>query len=312
MIRWGINALNHGSSIAVITDKLEFFQIDKSNNIDNSTIELALLHGKPDHIYWYENPWIKKARQLYAGQYNTAFDMSSLPAAHLKNAGLSHIPLTYTKHHTSHAAAGYYTSPFTDAAVVVLDAIGEFECASIWHGQGNQLTKVWSATYPNSLGLFYSAFTQLIGFIPIQQEHLLQMAAAVGDPNRYYETVKGYFTGVLKLTRNLHKGVLDWPHPINNLQDQSDIAAAVQMVFEEQLYGVLEVAFQLTKSYNLVYMGGCAMNSDANKKQLHNWERVWSLPNPGDPSSAIGAVLWHTKQRLVWSDNHAKHINIKL
>lgn len=312
MIRWGINALNHGSSIAVITDKLEFFQIDKSNNIDNSTIELALLHGKPDHIYWYENPWIKKARQLYAGQYKTALNMSVLPSAHLQNAGLSHIPLTYTKHHTSHAAAGYYTSPFTDAAVVVLDAIGEFECASIWHGQGSKLTKVWSATYPNSLGLFYSAFTQLIGFIPIQQEHLLQMAAEVGDPNRYYETVNGYFTGVLKLTRNLHKGVLDWPHPINNLQDQSDIAAAVQKVFEEQLYGVLEVAFQLTKSYNLVYMGGCAMNSDANKKQLHNWERVWSLPNPGDPSSAIGAVLWHTRQRLVWGDNHSKHIDIKL
>lgn len=312
MIRWGITALNHGSSIAVVTDKLEFFQIDKSNNIDNLTIELALQYGRPDRIYWYENPWLKKARQLYAGQYNTAFDTASLPSAHLKTVGLSHIPLTYTNHHNSHAAAGYYTSPFTDAAVVVIDAIGEFECASIWKGQGNKLTKVWSATYPNSLGLFYSAFTQLIGFIPIQQEHLLQTAAAVGDPTRFYETVKGYFTGIFKLSRNLHKGVLDWPHPINNLQDQTDIAAAVQQVFAEQLHGVLEVAFHLTKSYNLVYMGGCAMNSDANKKQLHNWEKVWSLPNPGDPSSAIGAVLWHTRQRLDWGVNHSKHIDIKL
>jgi len=311
MISWGINALNHGSSIAVITDKLEFFQIDNSNDILESSIDLALLHGRPDRIYWYENPWIKKGRQLYAGQYSTAFDMSSLPTAHLKKVGLSHIPLTYTKHHASHAAAGYYTSPFTDAAVVVLDAIGEFECATIWHGTGNNLTKVWSASYPHSLGLFYSAFTQLIGFMPIQQEHLLQMAADVGDPTRYYNTVKGYFNGTVKLTRNLHRGVLDWPHPINNLQDQSDIAAAVQKVFEEQLYGVLEVAFQLTKSYNLVYMGGCAMNSAANKKSLHNWEKVWSLPNPGDPSSAIGAVLWHTKHRLNWGDNTSKHIEIK-
>lgn len=311
MISWGINALNHGSSIAVISDKLEFFQIDKTNDISDLTVDLALLHGKPDRIYWYENPWIKKCRQLYAGQYKTAFDMSVLPTNHLKKVGLNHIPLTYTKHHYSHAAAGYYTSPFTDAAVVVLDAIGEFECATIWHGKDNQLKKVWSASYPNSLGLFYSAFTQLIGFIPIQQEHLLQLSATAGDPNRYYNVVKQYFNGTIQVTRNLHRGVLNWPFPIKNLQDQADIAAAVQRVFEEQLHSVLELAFQLTKSYNLVYMGGCAMNSDANKKQLHNWEKVWSLPNPGDPSSAIGAVLWHTKQRIIWQNNTAKHIDIK-
>jgi carbamoyltransferase len=105
--------------------------------------------------------------------------------------------------------------------------------------------------------------------------------------------------------------VLDWPHTIHNLQDQCDIAAAVQRVFEEQLQLVLDIAYNLTKSTNLVYMGGCAMNSVANKKSLHNWERVWSLPSPGDPSSAVGAILWKTKQRIVWGDNYSKHIEIK-
>lgn len=312
MIRWGINALNHGSSLAVIKDDtIESFYIDKGDTLDNVTIELALHYGRPDHIHWYENPWIKKCRQLYATQYKTAFRLDNLPSTYLKQVGLNHIPLSYTPHHASHAAAGYYTSTFEDAAVLVLDAIGEFDCASIWHGKGDKLTKVWSKSYPHSLGLFYSAFTQLIGFKPISQEFLLQQSAEMGDPDRYYKIVKQYFNGTIHLTKNLHCGVLDWPYPIHNLQDQCDIAAAVQRVFEEQLQQVLEIAYNLTKSLNLVYMGGCAMNSEANKKSLYNWDKIWSLPSPGDPSSAIGAVLWKTKQRIVWQNNTAKHIDIK-
>lgn len=308
MINWGINALNHGSSLAVITDKLEYFQIDTDQTLTTETVEHAFKLGRPDRIFWYEQPLIKKARQLYASQYKTAFDMSVMPSVYLDKIGCKYVPVTYVPHHASHAAAGYYTSPFEDAAVVVLDAIGEFDCASIWHGKGNNLRKVWSASYPNSLGLFYSAFTKLIGLTPLKDEFLLQQMADLGDPYVFYNTVKEYFNGTIKLTRNLHRGVYDWPHDIPNLETQCNIAAAVQLVFEEQLHGVLEVAYQLTRTYNLVYMGGCAMNSTANARQLHNWDKVWSLPNPGDPSSAIGAILWKTKQRLVWDGGPPKHI----
>lgn len=309
MINWGINALNHGSSLAVLTSKLEYFQIDKEQTLNADTIDHAFSLGKPDRIFWYEQPLIKKARQLYAKQYKTAFDMSSMPSRYLQQIGCGDIPVTYVPHHASHAAAGYYTSSFNEAAVVVLDAIGEFDCASIWHGKDNNLKKVWSASYPNSLGLFYSAFTKLIGLTPLRDEFLLQQMSELGDPTIYYDTVKTYFNGNVKLTRNLHRGVYDWPYPIPlDIPSQCHIAAAVQKVFEEQLYGVLEVAYQLTRSYNLVYMGGCAMNSAANQRQLHNWNNVWSLPNPGDPSSAIGAVLWKTKQRIVWDGGPPKHI----
>lgn len=300
MIYWGINALNHGSSLSIISDdKFNFFKSASSTDIlENKNLSF---YDKPDRIFWYERPWIKKVRQVYAGQYKTAVDMTVLPAGYLKNNGFGNTPITYTPHHASHAAAGYYTSKFDDCAIVVLDAIGEFECATIWHGNNNNIRKVWSRRYPHSLGLFYSAFTQLIGLRPIEQEYLLQQMSKQGDNNRYYSDVDNYVTGTLKLTRNLHKGVYDWPHEINNLQDQCDIAAAVQRVFEEQVLSIMITARSITGSADLVYMGGCAMNSAANNKFVTPmWDNVWSLPDPGDASSSLGAILYHTKHRIQW------------
>jgi carbamoyltransferase len=312
MIQWGINALNHGHSIAVFKDGIFVNNYTGTeDNLESPTIVTALGHGAPDNIYWYERPLVKKARQLYAGQYKTALDFSVLPKRHLKQ--FKYATVKYTPHHASHAAAGYYTSPFNHCAIVVLDAIGEFECATIWEGKYGEMKKVWSRSYPHSLGLFYSAFTKLIGLEPIKQEYLLQKMAEQGDPNRYYNEVKGYVEYTVKLTQNLHRGVLDWPYPINNLQDQCDIAAAVQQVFEDQVSAVMLKARQLIDTDSLVYMGGCAMNSKANEYVVKGWNHVWSLPNPGDPSSSIGAVLYHTKQR-VWDYrwDPVKHIAINI
>lgn len=312
MIQWGINALNHGHSIAVFKDGIFVDNYTGTeDSLESPTIVTALGHGAPDNIYWYERPLVKKARQLYAGQYKTALDFSVLPKRHLKQ--FKYATVKYTPHHASHAAAGYYTSPFNHCAIVVLDAIGEFECATIWEGKYGEMRKVWSRSYPHSLGLFYSAFTKLIGLEPIKQEYLLQKMAEQGNPNRYYNEVKSYVEYTVKLTRNLHRGVLDWPYPINNLQDQCDIAAAVQQVFEDQVSAVMLKARQLIDTDSLVYMGGCAMNSKANEYVVKGWNHVWSLPNPGDPSSSIGAVLYHTKQR-VWDYrwDPVKHIAINI
>ena len=305
MIHWGINALNHGSSLAVVKDD-EYINtvISGDNDLLPAMYKNFLeYHGTPDRIYWYENPWLKKARQVYAGQYNTALDMSVLPTRKLKEWGLGYAPVIYTPHHASHAAAGYYTSKFDDCAIVVLDAIGEFECATIWHGNNNNIRKVWSRRYPHSLGLFYSAFTQLIGLRPIEQEYLLQQMSDQGDPMRYYYDVLTYMDTLVNARKNMHRGIQDWPHPINNLGDQCDIAAAVQTIFTEQVHLVMEKARELTGSDCLVYMGGCAMNSKANKIVVEpKFKYIWSLPNPGDASSSLGAILFHTKQRIQWHD----------
>ena len=303
MIFWGINALNHGSSMAVVKNGEYINTVISGDNDLSPTMYKNFLeyHGTPDRIYWYENPWLKKARQVYAGQYNTALDMSVLPTRKLKEWGLGYAPVTYTPHHASHAAAGYYTSKFDDCAIVVLDAIGEFECATIWHGNNNNIRKVWSRRYPHSLGLFYSAFTQLIGLRPIEQEYLLQQMSDQGDPMRYYYDVLTYMDTLVNARKNMHRGIQDWPHPINNLGDQCDIAAAVQTIFTEQVHLVMKKARELTGSDCLVYMGGCAMNSKANKIVVEpKFKYIWSLPNPGDASSSLGAILYHTKHRIQW------------
>lgn len=311
MIVWGINALNHGSSIAVFKDG-QLISNDYSINehLDRDIIDRAKEIGRPEKIYWYERPWLKKLRQLRAGQWHRAFDLSVLPRKFIDDLSLKTTPIVYTPHHASHAAAGYYTSPFDSCVIVVLDAIGEFECATIWSGDGGELKKLWSRSYPNSLGLFYSAFTDLIGLTPVSEEYKLQQLSQQGDPDRYYIEIKNYFDGIVSLRKNLHRGVLDWPHLVND-HDRLDIAAAVQRVFEEQISLVMTVAKNLVDSDNLIYMGGCAMNSQANTRCVEpKFRNIWSLPQPGDPSSSIGAVLYHTRQRLCLDIDSVKHLKI--
>ena len=314
MINWGINALNHGSSLAVFKDgKLHTWANCKEDLLNSSIITEALHQGAPDRIFWYERPWIKKARQIYAGQFNTALDMSTLPKRHLTQ--FKYAKVSYTPHHGSHAAAGYYTSPFNHCAIVVLDAIGEFECATIWEGLHGEMKKVWSRSYPHSLGLFYSAYTQYVGLTPIRDEYIFQQMAAQGNSYLFLNSVRKHFNeGVLNLKTNFHCGLYWEDNQLMTLQEQCDLAAAVQQVFEEQVALIMQKAKDLTGSDCLVYMGGCAMNSKTNKEVVEPMFKYrWSLPNPGDPSSSIGAVLYHTKQReWKWQWDPVKHIEINV
>ena len=111
---------------------------------------------------FYEKPFRKNLRRLYAGQ-----KWKPRPKA-------DH----YVNHHWSHAAAAYYTRPWKEEPVcVVIDAIGEWDTASIWWKK----KKVWSMRYPQSLGLFYSAMTDYIGLKPMEDEHILMGMAAFGN-----------------------------------------------------------------------------------------------------------------------------------
>jgi carbamoyltransferase len=316
MIQWGINALNHGSNLAVFANgRLSMFEQCSSDQLDSDVIHRAFNYGGPTDIFWYERPWIKKARQLKAGQWHRVLDFDELPSSYIKQIKVPYANVRYTPHHASHAAAGYYTSPFNHCAVVVLDAIGEFECATIWEGKHGELRKVWSRSYPHSLGLYYSAFTQFLGLTPVRDEHLLQQMAMKGDPKRFRESVNLYFDkGVLNLNYNFHQGIRDWSCDTWSEQEKYDLAAAVQERFEIEVGGVMMMAKQLTRSDCLVYMGGCAMNSRANANEVEpRFKYRWSLPQPGDPSSSIGAVLYHTKQReWLWNFGVVKHLGISV
>jgi len=181
--------------------------------------------------------------------------------------------------------------------------MGEWTTASIWQAQeGKPLKCLWQLRYPDSIGLFYSAFTHLIGFKPAAEEHLLQKFSDSGfNPRRYYNTVKSYIDTNGKLKYNLHKGIVDWSHPIELAQDEFDLAAAVQIVFEETVSSLMEKAKELTNEQNLIYMGGCSLNSKFNTKLDTWWDKVWSLPNPGDSSSSIGAALLLLDKKITWT-----------
>jgi predicted NodU family carbamoyl transferase len=139
--------------------------------------------------------------------------------------------------------------------------------------------------------------------------------AELGDPTRFRKDVGNYFkVGPVDLDYNFHRGVQNWTINEWTVQDQCNLAAAVQERFEIEVAKVMHKAKSLTSADCLVYMGGCAMNSAANHREVEpKFKYIWSLPNPGDPSSSIGAVTYHTKQR-VWRDDWApiKHIAIKV
>jgi len=292
-IKWGISALNHGSSISVFkNNKLLFWKDYNEEYLNADILYDAFYYGEPKIVYWYENPWLKKARQIYAGQYNRAFDFSVMPRKYMDNLGLHSSKLKYTSHHASHAAAGYYTSKFDNCAIVVADAIGEFQTVTIWKASNNKFKKIWQLNYPESLGLFYSAFTKLIGLQPILEEGILEQMSVKGDPYQYQDIVQSYFN------KNLHKGITNWPFHTITEQDKLNIAASVQTIFSYEVEKIMKHAKYITGENNLVYMGGCAMNKTANKQMSWLWEDIWSLPNAGDATSSIGSVLYHTKERI--------------
>ena len=224
MIEWGISAGAHDASLAVVDgDKIlfashseRFSGIKNDKWLNQQIIDEALKFGKPDKIHWYEKPWKRTARRLYCGMGWNHFS----PKKYLKEIGIDS-PIEYASHHESHAAAGFYTSPFFGATVLVIDAIGEFDTASIWTCAGHHMKKLWRMKYPQSLGLFYSAMTDRVGLKPNEDEYILMGMVAYGDAEKYYTGVRGLWEH-----ENLHRGCRSWRHTDNDLDIYSVAAAS--------------------------------------------------------------------------------------
>jgi carbamoyltransferase len=312
MITWGISANSHDAALAVFSDEKLVFashseRFSKKKNDKDLSPKLVKYaidkFGNPDKVYWYENPYFKTLRQLFAGQGWKWRDNNI--KSYLAKYNID-CPITYVDHHKSHAAAGYYTSGFDNAAVVVLDAIGEFTTYSVWEGNGLVLRKQLSLEYPNSLGLFYSAMTQRCHLKPNEDEYILMGMSAYGDPSKLTRDILNDFVQLpnddyqhaFRIKKNLHRGCQDW-RPDLIINDSFDIAAATQSVYEMAFERVLQQAVSLTSSRNLVLMGGCALNCLANRLTGKYFEKTWIMPNPGDAGSSIGAVLAKHPQ---WKD----------
>jgi carbamoyltransferase len=307
----GVSAGFHDAAATVIRSDGEIVfaghseRYSKSKNDSDIHIDLIAELGQwnIDHVAYYERPWKKQLRQWYSGQ---GVEWNKLTARSILRNQLqgffNKIPTSTHNHHLSHAAAGFQTSPYDRATVVVIDAIGEFDTISIWGAEYDKLgtatyKKLWGQRYPHSIGLFYSAVTQRVGLHPLDEEYITMGMAAWGEP-RYVEDLRPL------LSENLHTGID--PEFLSEATNE-DIAASAQVLTEQLIYNIMLYARNLGWSANLVYMGGVALNCLANRNLGDYFENIWIMPCPGDAGSSLGAAALAYGKRINWRNAYLGH-----
>ena len=310
----GVNALSHDAALTVIDDgnivfaaHAERFSQTKNDAFLNShVVNEALAFGRPDVVAYYEKPFQKKARQLAAGQWRTGLSLDELPKRHLSHLGIEARDMVYVSHHLSHAAAGYYTSSFTEAAVVCIDAIGEWQTVTIWDVVDNQFRLVADVEYPHSIGLLYSAFTHRCGFKPAEDEHIMMGMAAYGEPmyaQRIWDDFIDINDQLFRLKIDCHRGI---QHYLPDARPV-DLAASVQEVTERIIEHILQYAKTKTGRANLVYSGGVALNCVANRLIPRYFPNTWIMPNPGDAGSSLGCAAYVYGKHVNWKHPFLGH-----
>ena len=221
--------------------------------------------------------------------------------------------LMFSEHHLSHAASAFYPSPFDRAAVLTLDAVGEWATSSWAIGRGNALAIHREMHFPHSLGMLYSAFTHHAGFKVNSGEYKLMGLAPFGEPRfagrirehlidvhedgsfrldlRYFD----YCTG-LRMTNRHFDALFEGPprRPESEIsQRDMDMAASIQQVTEEVVVKLARAMARDTGERNLCLAGGVALNCVANGKLLEDgaFENIWVQPAAGDAGGALGAAL---------------------
>lgn len=309
----GISCGFHDAGVSVVDDEgrilfaghSERYSMQKHDkDLCPEVIQNALECVTDDYeLHYYEKPLLKAVRQFQAGQSLGPFtaksvigkdNMTMLSNKHVKTHG----------HHLCHAAAGFQTSPYSDATVVVIDAIGELDTISIWHasydhnGVANYV-KLWGKRYPDSIGLFYSAMTAKVGLRPLDEEYILMGMAAYGDKDKHLAELKTLINkDELSFKHNLHVGL---PDKFLDDANDMDLAASSQYLVESMILTVMMKAKSLGVSNNLVYCGGVALNCSANRLLGHLYKKIWIMPNPGDAGNSLGAAALGYGRKLQWT-----------
>ena len=317
----GISAGFHDASISVVDINGEILFAGHSErysknkhdkDICKELLDDALSYTNSTDIeyHYYERPWVKALRQVRSGE---GFNWPTWK----KILGDTYVHMGEPKirthgHHLCHVAAGFQTSPFEDATVVVIDAIGEFDTITIWDAWYDfdtdkaQYKKLWSMTYPDSIGLFYSAMTERVGLRPLDEEYILMGMAAYGEPNHVADMIREFIDrkDILTFKQNLHTGVSS-----DFLKDANvmDIASSSQHLVEYMITRVMAKARMLGSSRNLVYGGGVALNCLANRLLGNFYENIWIMPNPGDAGNSLGAAAVGMGYRLNWDNAFLGH-----
>jgi carbamoyltransferase len=317
----GISSGFHDASVTVLKDGQILFaghserysKIKNDKNLDVDLIKDALSYiDGPHELHYYEKPWLKVLRQWYAGQkthWSNIFTSNVIGKSYHEMLGKKTIH-THS-HHLSHAAAGFQTSPFNEATIVVIDAIGEFDTVTIWsahydYNHNAVYKKLYTKRYPNSIGLFYSAVTKRVGLRPNDEEYITMGMSAYGSPVVISELCSEVFDDLneLKFRKNLHIGFDEDFLP--NAKDE-DIARSAQDIVEHSIMNIMQKARTLSESNNLVYAGGVALNCLANRLIGKYFSNLWIMPNPGDAGSSLGAACLGYRKKVEFNSAFLGH-----
>ena len=226
-------------------------------------------------------------------------------------------PLYHVRHHAAHSANAFFLSPFKDAAILTCDFRGEFECTTFAKGHENNIEVLKSETIPQSLGMFYATFTELLGYRPDNDEWKVMALSAFDvdhtavlnklrqtykiGPEGFFELDQAYFKGASADQPKLYTqklvdllgGRVGLPGEEAN-EWHWKIAKAMQICAEEVVYSFLEHLYELTKCQNVVLGGGFFMNSVLNGKIIKNspFENIYISYAPSDVGNSVGAALY--------------------
>jgi len=220
--------------------------------------------------------------------------------------GATKARMRFVDHHLAHALSAYSYSGIDDAAVVVMDGRGAWEATSIWHGRDGRLEHVLTIPFPDSVGYFYSEFTEYLGFHRNSDEWKVMGLAPYGKPGvdlrAFIEAEAApYKVHARKLVTNgatpfAEMVKLFGPRriPESEIDERhKDVAYAVQDACEIAMMSVVKMAVEKTKSRNVCLAGGVALNSKANGKIVASGlvDKFFVQPAASDDGAALGAAL---------------------
>jgi carbamoyltransferase len=214
--------------------------------------------------------------------------------------------IRFVDHHLAHAISAYAYSGFEEAAVVVMDGRGAWEATTIWHGHNGRLDPVLMIPFPDSVGYFYSEFTEFLGFHRNSDEWKVMGLAPYGKPGVDLSAFIDLKTAPYRVhTKQLAaNGAKPFAHMAAKLgpgriaesdidNRHKDIAYAVQDACETAMMSVARMAIEKTRCRNLCLAGGVALNSKANGKILASGlvDKLFVQPAASDDGVALGAAL---------------------
>lgn len=259
---------------------------------------------------------VTRGRDQLTGAYRVMFKLRSTLE---KNFGPAPGKLVYIDHHVSHAASAFLISPFDTAAIFTVDGVGEDTTTFFAQGQGTRIHELGRVRLPHSLGQYYSAITNFLGFDMLQgDEYKVMGMAAWGEPEFADEIRKKILKSNGRGTFTLDISFIDHQLARRNifsdkmrkmfgeprcskdeiLQRHYNVAASAQKVLEEVAMDLLEHLRRKTGEENLVMAGGVALNSVMNGRIVREagFKNVYIQPAAMDAGGSLGSALyiWHT------------------